>query len=143
MTALYENRWDCIKPFESKGVRCDSPLDRVFALEAEMFARHVSMVLKPNCTAQFTRTIKNRVIPLLRKQKAFKDGITFVVPDGTEAIGITLWDHKENAAAYYRTTYPQVLELLARVVEGTTEVKTLEVSNSTYHKIAAGAAAAL
>ena len=107
-----------------------------------MFARQVSMVLKASCTAQITRTIKNEVIPLLRKQKGFKDETTFVVPDGTEAIGITLWDHKENAAAYYRTTYLQVLELLARVVEGTTEVKTLEVSNSTYHKIAARAAAA-
>ena len=107
-----------------------------------MFARHVSVVLKADCTAQFTRTIKNEVIPLLRKQKGFKDETTFVVPDGTEAIGITLWDHKEKAAAYYRTTYLQVLELLARVVEGTTEVKTLEVSNSTHHKIAARAAAA-
>ena len=107
-----------------------------------MFARQVPMVLKANCTAQFTRTTKNEFIPLLRKQKGFKDEITFVVPDGTEAIGITLWDHKENAAAYYRTTYPQVPELLARVVEGTTEVKTLEVSNSTHHKIAARAAAA-
>ena len=107
-----------------------------------MVARQVSMVLKVSCTAQITRTIKNEVIPLLRKQKGFKDETTFVVPDGTEAIGITLWDHKENAAAYYRTTYLQVLELLARVVEGTTEVKTLEVSNSTHHKIAARAAAA-
>jgi hypothetical protein len=108
-----------------------------------MFARHVSMVLKPNCTVQFTRTIKNEIIPLLRKQKGFRDEITFVAPDGTEAIGITLWDHKRNAAAYYHTTYPLVLELLARVIEGTAEVKTLEVSNSTYHKIAARAAAAL
>ena len=107
-----------------------------------MFARHVSMVLKPNCTAEFTRTVKNEVIPLLRKQKGFKDEITRVVPGGTEAIGITLWDQKENAAAYYHTAHPQVLELLARVVEGTTEVKTLEVSNSTYHKIAAREAAA-
>jgi len=107
-----------------------------------MIARQVSMVLKASCTAQITRTIKNEVIPLLRKQKGFKDETTFVVPDGTEAIGIKLWDHKENAAAYYRTTYLQVLELLARVVEGTTEVKTLEVSNSTHHKIAARAAAA-
>ena len=107
-----------------------------------MFGRHVSMVLKPDCTAQFTWTIKNEIIPMPRKQKGFKDEITFVVPDGTEAIGIALWDHKENAAAYYRTAYPQVLELLARVVEGTTEVKTLEVSNSTYHKIAARAATA-
>jgi hypothetical protein len=137
------SRSDSIKPFESKGVRCESPLDRVTALEADMFARHVSMVLKPNCTAKFTRTIKNEIIPLLRKQKGFKDEITLVVPGGTEAIGITLWDQKENAAAYYRTAYPQVLELLARVVEGTTEVKTLEVTNSTYHKIAARAAAAL
>ncbi len=90
-----------------------------------MIARQVSMVLKASCTAQITRTIKNEVIPLLRKQKGFKDETTFVVPDGTEAIA-----------------YLQVLELLARVVEGTTEVKTLEVSNSTHHKIAARAAAA-
>jgi hypothetical protein len=74
--------------------------------------------------------------------EGFKGEITFVVPHGTGAIGIALWDHKENAAAYYRTAYPQVLELLSRVVEGTTEVKTLEVSNSTYHKIAARAATA-
>jgi hypothetical protein len=107
-----------------------------------MFARHVSMVLKPNSVAEFTRTIKNQVIPLLRKQKGFKDEITFVVPDGTEALGITLWDQKENAAAYYRTTYPQVQEILAEVVEATPQVKAYEVTNSTYHKIAARAAAA-
>ncbi len=107
-----------------------------------MFARHVSMVLKPNSVAEFTRTIENEIIPLLRKQKGFKDEITLIVRDGTEAVGISLWDQKENAAAYYRRTYPQVLELLARVVEGTPQVKSYEVTNSTYHKIAARAAAA-
>jgi hypothetical protein len=106
-----------------------------------MFAQHVSVVLKPNSVAEFTRTIKNQIIPLLRKQKGFKDEITFVVSDGTEALGITLWDQKENAAAYYRTTYPQVQEPLAGVVEAPPEVKTYEVTNSTYHKIAARAAA--
>jgi len=107
-----------------------------------MFARHVSVVLKPNSVAEFTRTMKDEVIPLLRKQKGFRDEITFVAPDGTEAVGISLWDQKENAAAYYRTSYPQVLEFLAKVVEGTPEVKAYEVTNSTYHKIAARAAAA-
>jgi hypothetical protein len=106
-----------------------------------MFAQHVSVVLKPDSVAEFARTMKNQIIPLLRKQKGFKDEITFVVSDGTEALGITLWDQKENAAAYYRTTYPQVQELLAGVVETTPEVKTYEVTNSTYHKIAARAAA--
>jgi hypothetical protein len=47
-----------------------------------MFARHVSMILKPNSLAEFTRTIENEIIPLLRKQKAFKDEITLVVGGG-------------------------------------------------------------
>jgi hypothetical protein len=107
-----------------------------------MFARHVSMVLKAHCAPPLTWTIKNQILLLGRKQKGFKDEITSLVPDRMEAIGIALWDHGENAAAYYRTTYPQVLEILARVVEGTTEVKTLEAINSAYHKIAARAATA-
>ena len=100
------------------------------------------MVLKPNSVAEFTRTIKDEVIPLLRKQKGFRDEITFVASDGTEAVGISLWDQKENAAAYYRTIYPQVLEFLAKVVEGTPEVKAYEVTNSTYHKMSDRAATA-
>ena len=107
-----------------------------------MFARHVSVVLKPNSVEEFTRTIKDQVIPLLRKQKGFRDEITFVASDGTEAVGISLWDQKENAAAYYRTVYPQVLEFLAKVVEGTPEVKANEITNPTCTKIAARAAAA-
>ncbi len=107
-----------------------------------MFARHVSMILKPNSVAEFTRTIENEIIPLLRKQKGFKDEITLVVAGGKKAVGITLWDQKENAEVYNRTTYPQVQELLlAKVVEGTPKVKTYEVANSTFHKIAAAAAA--
>src|SRR5260370_34999934 len=97
-----------------------------------MFARHISMILKPNSVAEFTRTIENQIIPLLRKQKGFKDEITLVVRDGTDPVGISLWDQKESAAAYYRTTCPQVLELLARVVKTTPAVKSYDVSNSTY-----------
>jgi len=107
-----------------------------------MFARHVSIVLKPNSVDEFTRTMKNLIIPLLRKQKGFMDEITLIAPDGTEAVGISLWDRKKNAAGYYRTTYPHVLELLAKVLEASPEVKSYDVTNSTYHKIAARAAAA-
>lgn len=102
-----------------------------------MFARHVSFRLKPNSVADFTRIIENEVLPLLRKQKGFQDEITFVVPGGTEAFGISLWDRTENAEAYNRGTYPEVVKILARVVEGTPKVETYEVSNSTFHKIAA------
>ena len=106
-----------------------------------MFARHVSMRLKPNTLTEFTRTLENEVIPLLQKQRGFRDEIVLVVPGGTEAVGISLWDQKENADAYSRETYPEVQKLLAKVIEGTPRVQTYEVSNSTFHRIAARATA--
>jgi hypothetical protein len=104
-----------------------------------MFARTVNLHLKPNSVAELTQTIDKEIIPLLRKQKGFQDEITLVVPGGTEAVAISLWDEKENAEAYSRAAYPQVLRALAKVVEGTPQVQTSEVSNSTFHKIAAHA----
>jgi len=105
-----------------------------------MFARSVSIHLKPNSGSEFTRTINDEVIPLLRKHKGFLDEIALVVPGGTEAVGISLWDRKETAEAYKRDTYPQVQKALAKVIEGTPAVQTYEVTNSTFHKIAAHAA---
>ena len=102
-----------------------------------MFARTVRMQLKPNSVAEFTGLVEKEVIPLLRKQQGFKDEITFVPADGKEAVAISLWEQKENAEAYSRGTYPEVLKALAKVVEGTPQVQPSEVSNSTWHKIAA------
>ncbi|HTS10117.1 MAG TPA: hypothetical protein VMP68_31430 [Candidatus Eisenbacteria bacterium] len=106
-----------------------------------MFARSVSIHLKPNSVAEFTRTLDQEIIPVLRKQKGFQDEITFVAPNGTEAVGISLWDQKASADAYSRGTYPEVLKTLAKVTEGTPEVETYDVSNSTFHKVAAHVAA--
>jgi hypothetical protein len=106
-----------------------------------MFARSVSMRLKAGGIAEFTRTINDKVLPLLRKHKGFMDEIVLAVPYGTEAVGISLWDRKESAEAYNRDTYPEVQKALAKVIEGTPAVKTYEVTNSTFHKIASRAAA--
>jgi hypothetical protein len=102
-----------------------------------MYARNVSMRLKPNSVTEFTRMLENEIIPLLRKQKGFQDEITFTVPDGREAVGISLWDLKENAEAYDRGTYPQVLNSLSKLIEGTPKIQPFDVSNSTFHKISA------
>jgi heme-degrading monooxygenase HmoA len=106
-----------------------------------MFARRVYVHLKPNSVAEFTQRLEKEVIPMLRKQKGFQDEITFVGPNGTEAFGLSLWETRENAEAYNRGTYPEVTKILARVVEGTPQVETYEVANSTFHKIAATVAA--
>ena len=102
-----------------------------------MCARTVSLQLKPNSVAAFTQTLEQEIIPLLRQQPGFQDEIAFVVPGGTEAVSVSLWDHKEQAEAYHRGTYPAVLKALANVVEGTPQVHTYEVSNSTFHKLVA------
>jgi heme-degrading monooxygenase HmoA len=106
-----------------------------------MFARHVSLRLKPHSVPEFTRAIEKEIIPLLRKHKGFRDELTLVVAGGTEAIGISLWDSKESAEAYNRETYAQVLKSLSKVIEGTPRIETFEVANSTFHKLAAGVAA--
>jgi heme-degrading monooxygenase HmoA len=102
-----------------------------------MFARSVSIRMKPNDLEEFTRVIERETIPLLRKQKGFQDEITFFVPGGSEVVEISFWDRKEDADAYGRKTSPAVLKALERLVEGDSEVRIYAVSNSTFHKIAA------
>ena len=102
-----------------------------------MFARSVSIRLKNNGVAEFTRLIEQDARPVLRQQKGFQDELTFVVPGGGEAVAISLWDEKQNADSYGRNAYPELLKALGKVVEGTPQVRTFEVCNSTFHKIAA------
>ena len=46
-----------------------------------------------------------------------------------------MWDEKADAEAYERRAYPAVLKALEKVAEGTPEIQTYEVANSTFHKI--------
>ena len=100
-----------------------------------MFARSVSFHLKPGRTAEFTRLLDQDIIPTLRKQKGFQDEITFIVRGGRDAVGVSFWDKQEDADAYSRGTYPDVVKALGKVLDGTPQVENWEVSNSTFHSI--------
>ena len=105
-----------------------------------MYTRNVSMKLKVNSAKEFTQTLENEVIPVLRKQKGFKDEITLIAPERNDAVGISFWDRKEDAEAYNREQYQDVLKTLSKVLDGTPKVESFEVANSTSHQIAARAA---
>ena len=105
-----------------------------------MYTRNVSIKLKANSAKEFTHTLENDVIPVLRQQKGFKDEITLLAPERNEVLAISFWDKKEDAEAYNREKYPEILTLLSKVVEGTPKVESFEVTNSTSHHIAAKAA---
>ena len=104
-----------------------------------MYARRVSMKLKPNSAVAFTQQLEKEVIPMLRKQSGFRDEITFIAPGGNEAFGVSLWDNKQSADTYDHAHYAEVTKSLAKVVDGTPRVETYEVANSTFHNIAAAA----
>src|SRR5208283_4112081 len=100
------------------------------------YARNVSFRLKPNTQSEYTRTFENQVLPLLRKQKGFKDEITLTNPGNQDVVAISLWENKANADDYNTNTYPEVMKTLAKVVDGTPRVQTFETVNSTFHNVA-------
>src|SRR5438270_13508917 len=106
-----------------------------------MFARNIFLNLKPNTIAEFTKTMEEEIVPLLRKQKGFQDVITLSVPGGREVVASSFWDQKESAQAYNSTAYPEVLKILDKFLDGTPHVRTFDVLGSTCHKISARAAA--
>jgi heme-degrading monooxygenase HmoA len=106
-----------------------------------MFARTVTINLKPNTLNDFTHTLENDVVPMLRKQPGFRDEITLAGNTDTNVIAISLWDTKEQAEAYATAGYPAVLKALEKFLDSTPKVQVSPVINSTTHKLSAVIAA--
>ncbi len=104
-----------------------------------MFARNVSFRLKSNMLSDYSRALENDILPLLRKQKGFRDEITLSNPTSVDVIAISLWENKANAEAYNTNAYPEVLKTLGRMIDGTPKVQTFEAVTSTFHKVAVAA----
>ena len=97
-----------------------------------MFARQVSLKLRPDSVARFAHVLAAEVIPLLRKQAGFADQVTLVSPGCAEAVFITFWDKQESEEAFNRMQNPEVAKSLLEVVEGAPKVKVFEVIDSTF-----------
>jgi hypothetical protein len=98
-----------------------------------MYVRQVTFTIKANMQPDYTHTFENQILPLLLKQKGFKDEITLCNSGRGEAVSISLWDHKSNADDYNTRVYPEVLKMLAKTVDGTPRVQTFETVISTFH----------
>jgi hypothetical protein len=101
-----------------------------------MFARNVSIHLKSNMVSEYGHVFETQILPLLRKQKGFRDELSFASSNGVDITAISLWDNKADAEAYNTATYPEVVKTFEKVIDGTPKVQTCEVVNSTFHKIA-------
>ena len=102
-----------------------------------MFGRQVTLKLKANSATELNRIGETEILPILRKQKGFRDETTLVAPERLEAVTNSFWDTKADAEAYDRTAYADVLKTISNVIDGTPTVKNFEFANSTFHQVAA------
>ena len=65
-----------------------------------MFGRQVTLKLKANSATELNRIAETEILPILRKQKGFRDETTFIAPERSEAIANSFWDTKADAEAY-------------------------------------------
>ena len=89
-----------------------------------MFARKLTMHLKPSTAAELSKTLEVNTSPTLRKQKGLRDEILFFGPASNEAFAVNLWDTKENAETYAREFYPEIAKTLSKIVERNPQVHT-------------------
>jgi hypothetical protein len=97
--------------------------------ESDMFARAVVIKVQPGCDVELSRTFEQEVIPRFRKEKDFCGLLAFTVPDGTEALSLSLWDQKERRGAFWARSFG-ALTALARFALGKPLVHVCEVGNS-------------
>ena len=97
-----------------------------------MFARNVSVHLKPAMLNDYTKTFTAEVLPLLRKQKGFQNEISFCAPNSLELTAISLWDTRENAELYAKNSYAEVVKILSKSIDGTPKVRSEDVIQSTF-----------
>ncbi len=100
-----------------------------------MFARIVTAHVKPGTYELATRKFEEKIIPMLRKQKGFRDELSFFDKDHKESVAISFWDTEADERKYEKDVYPQLMKDLSDTFEGTPEVRHFEVANSTWYKI--------
>jgi len=100
-----------------------------------MFIRQVRAHYKPEKFELFGKRMEKEVIPMLKKQKGFRDELSFFDKDKNEAISMSFWDSKEYADKYARDLYPTIHKKMEETLKDTPEVRSFEVANSTAYDI--------
>jgi heme-degrading monooxygenase HmoA len=100
-----------------------------------MFARKVSVCLKPNTLSAFIRLMEEELLPWLKTQNGFLDLITLACTDAIEVQVITFWENERSEEAYNEGYPKNVLKSLQALLDGISYGKTFEVVSSTLERI--------
>jgi|RhiMetdeSRZDD1v2_1073273.scaffolds.fasta_scaffold1901346_1 quinol monooxygenase YgiN len=107
-----------------------------------MFTRVVEVRAKKDKVTQFTNTLNEKIMPILREQQGFVDIITLVSTSEPERmVSISFWKSEADAQRYNEQHYPRIREMITDLTESSPRVQTYTVDTSTTHRIAQGKAA--
>jgi heme-degrading monooxygenase HmoA len=107
-----------------------------------MFTRIVELTSKPGKTKELSKTITEKVVPILKKQTGFVDETVLVSDtESTRVLGLSFWNSREDVERYHREQYPKIHEMIKHLLETEPLVRTFDVHSSTTHRIAPGKAA--
>jgi len=90
-----------------------------------MFARILEFEVKMEKKAEFIKSVKNEVLPILRKQTGFLE-ILPLFPEKVKeekVYAISLWAGKTDAERYEREVYPRVYDILRPYLNTVVTVK--------------------
>jgi len=79
-----------------------------------MFARILELEMKIEKKEEFVNTVKNEVLPILRKQIGFLEILPLFPENRKEekVVNISLWATEQDAVRYEKETYAKVSEIL-------------------------------
>ncbi len=107
-----------------------------------MYTRVVEVRTKAGKMKEFSTTLHEKVLPILKKQRGFIDEITLVSSADPERIlALSFWQTEADAERYHSEQYPTITNILHPVLETMPMIETYEVDTSTTHRISKGKAA--
>ena len=107
-----------------------------------MFTRVVELTSRSGKSKELAKTIDEKAVPILKKQRGFVDE-TVLVSDAepNRILGISFWNTKADAEQYHREQFAKIHETLKPLLETDPTIRTFEVHSSTTHRIVAEKAA--
>ena len=101
-----------------------------------MFTRTIRLALKPGQDDAFARMIGQKAVPILQKQKGFRDEFLLLSEDGKEAICMSMWESRKDAEAYEHSTYAEIKKLIEPFEAGPPKIDRYHVARSSVHALA-------
>ena len=99
-----------------------------------MFTRTLSIRVKLQMFSEFARAFEREIVPLLRRQKGFRDEIVLAVPGSRDVLVLSFWETTEDADAYHNSAHREALALVAGMVEANPRVGSPDVLHTTLYK---------